>query len=400
MKPLRNLAVAQSGGPSMVINQSLAGVVLAARAAGPAVGRILGARHGIDGILKGDFVDLRRLSPAKVEAIAATPSSALGSCRHKPTAEDCDKILAALLARGVGYFFYIGGNDSADAARIVAERAAATGAPLQVVHVPKTIDCDLLVNDHTPGYGSAARFVACAFRGDDLDNRALGGVKIDIVMGRDAGFLTAASALARQRPDDGPHLVYLPERPFSIPRFTADVEACVAKFGRCVVAVSEGIRDAKGTLIAAKFSSERDSHGNLQLSGTGSLGDFLAKAVKEKTGIKRVRADTFGYLQRTFPGIASETDSAEARAVGEVAVRHALARARTGAAAESATVVILRKPGKKYAVRFEARPVQAVAKNTKSMPDAFIAASGHDVTPAFLAWARPLAGALPPCAVL
>ena len=124
---LRNLAVAQSGGPSMVINQSLAGVVLAAKAAGPAVGRILGARHGIDGILKGDFVDLRRLSTAKIEAIAATPSSALGSCRHKPTEEDCDKILAALLARKVGYFFYIGGNDSADAARIVAERAAATG---------------------------------------------------------------------------------------------------------------------------------------------------------------------------------------------------------------------------------------------------------------------------------
>ena len=213
-------------------------------------------------------------------------------------------------------------------------------------------------------------------------------MKIDVVMGRDAGFLAAASALARQRPDDGPHLVYLPERPFSIPRFTADVKACVAKFGRCVVAVSEGIRDAKGTLVAAKFSSERDSHGNLQLSGTGSLGDLLARAVKEKTGIKRVRADTFGYLQRTFPGMASATDSAEARAVGEAAVRHALARAKAGAAAESATVVILRKPGRKYAVRFEARPVQAVAKNTKSMPDAFIAKNGHDVTPAFLRPAR------------
>ena len=395
-----NLLVAQSGGPSMVINQSLAGVVLAARAAGPAVGHLYGARHGLDGILKHDLVDLRRLSEKKLEAIAATPSSALGSCRHKPTVEDCDKILAALRARGVGFFFYIGGNDSADAARIVAERAAATGAPLQVVHVPKTIDCDLRENDHTPGYGSAARFVACAFRGDDLDNRALGGVKIDIVMGRDAGFLTAASALARTRPDDGPHLVYVPERPFSLARFTADVKACVAKFGRCVVAVSEGIRDARGTLVAAKFSQERDSHGNLQLSGTGSLGDFLARAVKEKTGIKRVRADTFGYLQRTFPGIASETDAAEARAVGEAAVRHALARAAAGAAAESATVTIVRRPGKTYAVDYVLRPVQAVAKETRGLPDRFLAASGHDVTPAFLAWARPLVGPLPPCEVL
>ena len=313
--PLRNLVIAQSGGPSMVINQSLVGAVLAARAAGPAVGRILGARHGIDGVLKGDFLDLRRPSVARLEAVAATPSSALGSCRHKPTVEDCDRILAALLARRAGFFLYVGGNDSADAARILAERALATGAPLQVVHVPKTIDNDLLCNDHTPGYGSAARFVACALRGDDLDNRALGGVKIDVVMGRDAGFLTAASALARTRRDDGPHLIYVPERPFSVPRFVADVKGVVARLGRCVVAVSEGIRDARGTLVAAKFSSERDSHGNLQLSGSGSLGDFLARAVREKTGIRRVRADTFGYLQRTFPGIASATDSAEARAV-------------------------------------------------------------------------------------
>ena len=398
--PLRNLVIAQSGGPSMVINQSLVGAVLAARAAGPAVGRILGARHGIDGVLKGDFLDLRRPSVARLEAVAATPSSALGSCRHKPTVEDCDRILAALLARRAGFFLYVGGNDSADAARILAERALATGAPLQVVHVPKTIDNDLLCNDHTPGYGSAARFVACALRGDDLDNRALGGVKIDVVMGRDAGFLTAASALARTRRDDGPHLIYVPERPFSVPRFVADVKGVVARLGRCVVAVSEGIRDARGTLVAAKFSSERDSHGNLQLSGSGSLGDFLARAVREKTGIRRVRADTFGYLQRTFPGIASATDSAEARAVGEAAVRHALAQAAAGARASAATITIVRRPGRAYAVDFVPAPVQAVAKNTRSMPDAFLAASGHDVTPAFLAYARPLVGPLPPCETL
>ena len=398
--PLRNLVIAQSGGPSMVINQSLVGAVLAARAAGPAVGRILGARHGIDGVLKGDFLDLRRPSVARLEAVAATPSSALGSCRHKPTVEDCDRILAALLARRAGFFLYVGGNDSADAARILAERALATGAPLQVVHVPKTIDNDLLCNDHTPGYGSAARFVACALRGDDLDNRALGGVKIDVVMGRDAGFLTAASALARTRRDDGPHLIYVPERPFSVPRFVADVKGVVARLGRCVVAVSEGIRDARGTLVAAKFSSERDSHGNLQLSGSGSLGDFLARAVREKTGIRRVRADTFGYLQRTFPGIASATDSAEARAVGEAAVRHALAQAAAGARASAATITIVRRPGRAYAVDFVPAPLQAVAKNTRSMPDAFLAASGHDVTPAFLAYARPLVGPLPPCETL
>ncbi|MBR1837844.1 MAG: diphosphate--fructose-6-phosphate 1-phosphotransferase [Kiritimatiellae bacterium] len=397
MKQFRNLAIAQSGGPTMVINQSLVGAVLEARAAGAAVGRILGARHGIDGILKGDWIDLRKPADTALETVAATPSSALGSCRHKPDDADCSRILEALAARGVGYFLYIGGNDSADAARIVAEHAARAGVPLRVVHVPKTIDCDLLENDHTPGYGSAARFVACAFRGDDLDNRALGGVKIDIVMGRDAGFLTAASALARSARDDGPHLVYLPERPFSPAKFVADVKAVYARLGRCVVAVSEGIRDGRGTLVAAKFSAERDSHGNLQLSGSGSLGDYLAGLVKAKTGIKRVRADTFGYLQRTFPGIASETDSAEAREAGRAAVRAALAAAEGPLAL---SIAIKRRRRGPYAVDFEPVPVQAVAKRTRSMPDSFIAANGHDVTRAFFSWAAPLVGPLPPSGLL
>ena len=394
-----NLVVAQSGGPSMVINQTLVGAVLAARKAGGAVGQIFGARHGIDGILKGDFIDLRKPSEAFLERIAATPSSALGSCRHKPTPEDCDRILAALLERGVGFFLYIGGNDSADAARLVAQKAASAGAPLRVVHLPKTIDCDLRSCDHTPGYGSAARFVACAFKGDDLDNRALGGVKIDIVMGRDAGFLTAASALARERPDDGPHLVYLPERPFSLPRFAADVKRVLARHGRCVVAVSEGIRDARGKLVAAKFSTERDSHGNLQLSGSGALGDLLAGEIKRRLGVKRVRADTFGDLQRSFAGIASPVDAAEARAVGEAGMRHALAEAAAGAPARAATIAIVRAKGRKYGVSFEPAPVQAAAKETRSLPGEFIAAGANDVTDAFLEWARPIVGPLPQCEV-
>lgn len=400
VKNLPNLAIAQSGGPTMVINQSLVGAVAAARDAGASVGRILGARHGIDGVLSDDWIDLRRVTPERLETVAATPSAALGSCRHKPTEEDCARILEALLRRKVGLFLYIGGNDSADAARIVAAHAAKAGAPLRVVHVPKTIDCDLLENDHTPGYGSAARFVACALRGDDLDNRALGGVKIDIVMGRDAGFLTAASALARTGRDSGPHLVYLPERAFSPQKFVSDVKAVYSRLGRCVVAASEGIRDSRGVLVASKFSNERDSHGNLQLSGSGSLGDWLAHLVKEKTGIKRVRADTFGYLQRTFPGMASESDSAEARAVGAEAVRYALARAAAGAPAEAASISIRRRQGRAYAVEFVAVPVEKVAKNTRSMPDAFIAKSGNDVTPAFISWARPLVGPLPPSGLL
>ncbi|MBR2837240.1 MAG: 6-phosphofructokinase [Kiritimatiellae bacterium] len=387
-----NMVIAQSGGPSMVINESLVGAVLEARKS-PRVGRILGARHGILGILGGDYIDLRRPSERKLRAVAATPSSALGSCRKKPDAADCRAIFEAFRRLGVGYFFYIGGNDSADAARIVAEEAEKEGYPLVVYHIPKTIDNDLRSCDHTPGFGSAARFVASAVKGDDLDNRALGGVKIDVIMGRDAGFLTAASALARGAKDDGPHLVYLPEVPFSLDGFVRDVKAAMKKFGRCVCAVSEGIRDASGTPIAAKFAAgERDSHGNLQLSGTGALGDMLAGYLKGHSDVRRVRADTFGYLQRSFPGVASETDRREAFAAGQAAVRAALKGQLT-----KGTVAIVRAKGRAYRVAFVPVPIAEAAKFTRSVPKSFIARNGHDVTAKFLDYARPIVGDLPPC---
>jgi len=388
------MVIAQSGGPSMVINQSLAGAVLEARKSAR-IGRILGARHGILGILAGDYVDLRRPSAAKLRAIAETPSSALGSCRKKPTADDCRQIFERFRKLGVGYFFYIGGNDSADAARIVAEEADKEKYPLTVYHIPKTIDNDLRSCDHTPGFGSAARFVACAIKGDDLDNRALGGVKIDVIMGRDAGFLTAASALARVEPDDGPHLIYLPEVPFSAEKFKKDVAAAVRKYGRCVCAVSEGIRDASGESIGARFAGgEKDSHGNVQMSGTGALGDYLAGFLKSAGVAKRVRADTFGYLQRSFPGIASEADRREAFAAGRCAVKAALKGGLS-----KGTIAILREEGPEYRVAFAARPIAEAAKFTRSVPKAYIARNGHDVTKAFLDYARPIVGPLPKCEI-
>ena len=397
-----NMVIAQSGGPSMVINASLVGAVLAAKKARAEIGRILGARHGIKGILGRDYVDLRKVSAKKLGSIARTPSSALGSCRMKPTADDCRKIFEEFKRLDVGYFFYIGGNDSADAARIIGEEAEKDGYPLVVYHIPKTIDNDLRSCDHTPGFASAARFVACALKGDDLDNRALGGVKIDIIMGRDAGFLTAAAALARENRDDGPHLIYLPERPFSLDGFVADVQASVKRYGRCVVAVSEGIRDAKGELFAKKFANgEKDSHGNLQLSGTGALGDFLAGYLKAHSDVKRVRADTFGYLQRSFPGVASEVDLKEALQAGGMAVKMALKAAKGAKGVPvKGTIGILRAKGAKYRAEFVALPAQAAAKFTRSVPDRFIAKNGHDVTKAFLDYAKPLVGDLPHCEVL
>lgn len=389
-----NMVIAQSGGPSMVINQSLVGAVLEARKSGR-IGKILGARHGIVGILSNDYIDLKKPSVKKLEAIAETPSSALGSCRRKPDAADCRAIFEEFRKLNVGFFFYIGGNDSADAARIVAEEAEKEGYPLVVYHIPKTIDNDLRSCDHTPGFGSAARFVASAIRGDDLDNRALGGVKIDVIMGRDAGFLTAASALARIREDDGPHLIYLPEVVFTEEKFIKDVKAAMKKYGRCVCAVSEGIRGRDGIPIGAKLGSgETDSHGNVQMSGTGALGDALATILKTKANIKRVRADTFGYLQRSFPGIASKVDQAEARAAGEAAVKAAL----KGELAKG-TIAIVREEGKKYKIAYAPVPVANAAKYTRSVPKEYIARNGHDVTGAFLDYARPIVGELPHCEI-
>ena len=387
-----NMLIAQSGGPSMVINQSLVGAVLAALD-NKAVGKIYGALHGIQGILDEHFIDLRKESRKTLEAVANTPSSALGSVRRKPTPADCQAIFRVLRKLEIRYFFYIGGNDSAETVHIINEEALKEEYGIGCFHIPKTIDNDLRENDHTPGYGSAARFVACAIKGDDLDNRALGGVKIDVIMGRHAGFLTAAAALARQDDDDGPHLVYLPERPFSVEGFVKDVKAAMKKYGRCVVAVSEGIMDRDGTPIIAKFTQETDSHGNVQLSGTGALGDLLAKVVKEQAGIKRVRADTFGYLQRSFPGIASANDALEARLAGVAAVQAAVCDE-----VSNGSIAIRRKATKRYGVDFEVVPLRSVAKETRHMPDEFINKAGNNVTQAFIDYARPLVGELPPCA--
>ena len=291
-----------------------------------------------------------------------------------------------LRAHAVHYFFYVGGNDSADTCRIVNEEADREGYELRCIHVPKTIDNDLMGNDHTPGYGSAARFVSSAFSGANLDNRALPGVYIGVVMGRHAGFLAASAALARKYPDDGPHLVYLPERDFDLEAFCTDVADCYARLGRCVVAVSEGIHDALGTPIVQRLRSdlEVDDHGNVQLSGTGALGDLLADEVKRRTDIKRVRADTLGYLQRSFVGCVSDVDQREAREVGEKAVHFALWHDLDGS-------VAIERTGD-YSVDYRLIDFGVVAAKTRTMPPGFISPAGNNVTDAFLRYARPLIG--------
>lgn len=379
------ILVAQGGGPTAVINQSMVGVALEARRF-QSVTRVYGALHGVRGIVDEDFLDLTQETSHNLELVAATPSSALGSTRDKPDAAYCGRIFATLRAHEIEHFFYIGGNDSADTVRIVSQEARQAGYPLRCIHIPKTIDNDLAGSDHTPGFPSAARFVAQAFAGANLDNAALPGVYVGVVMGRHAGFLTAASSLGKKFPDDGPHLVYLPERVFDLAHFLADVDAVYQRHGRCVIAVSEGIHDASGEPVAALLAKEieRDQHGNVQLSGSGALADLLCDEIKAKLGIKRVRGDTFGYLQRSFIGCVSDVDQREAREVGEKAVQFAFWGERDGS-------VAIRRTGF-YSVDYELLPLEAVAGKTRTMEDEFISESGTDVTDAFRLYLRPLLG--------
>ena len=388
---VRRLMIAQGGGPTVVINASLAGAVIAARDTLGAEA-VFGARNGTRGIVEDRLVDLTALPRDRLEQIGRTASAALGSARDKPDAEGCRRILAALQARRIDGLLMIGGNDTSATLDVISRAARAEGYPLACVHVPKTIDNDLLHSDHTPGYPSAALFVANAFAGLDLDLKAMPGIHVGIVMGRTSGFLTAASTLWRQGTDDGPHLVYLPERPFDIDAFVDEVRDVHGRLGRCLVAVAEGIHDAEGhaigeTLLEQAGTIERDDHGNVQLT-SGALGEALLSLLRSRTGVSRVRVDTFGFLQRVYVGTVSPVDQAEARAVGE--------RAALQAADGDGSVTIRRADASGYAVDYPVVPLDAVAGKTRLVPDAFIAGNGTDMTPAFADYLRPLVGAWAP----
>ncbi|MDX9911617.1 MAG: 6-phosphofructokinase [Phycisphaerales bacterium] len=396
-----NAVIGQSGGPTAVINQSLVGIIEGLRATGMVgtrIPRVLGMRHGVRGLTQGKFHDLTETTQETLDLLANTPSAALGSTRDKPDKEYCQRIFRACAEHDIRYFFYVGGNDSSDTCRIVNELSNEAGYELRCFHVPKTVDNDLVINDHTPGYGSAARFVAKACMADFLDNISLPGIKINVVMGRHAGFLTAASALARRRDrdgfsTDGPQLIYVPEMAFDTERFIQDVAEIYDARGRCHIAVSEGIQDKDGQSIGALLiQGETDAHGNAQLSGSGALGDALANLLKAKltpVGGKppRVRADTFGYIQRCFPD-ASVVDQAEARASGRKAAECAASGDLDG------SIAILRKPGEKYEVEYKRVELSDIAAKTKHMPAEFL--KGHnDVSEAFYRYALPLVGELP-----
>lgn len=396
-----NAVVFTQGGPTAVINASWVGVVEGLMNA-PEITGVWGAMHGIDGILTENFIDLLAQSTGTLRAIARTPATQLLSTRHKPTPEDNQKMLAVFKKHNIRYVFGAGGNDTSESLDIVNDAAKAMEYELRLFHVAKTVDNDLMENDHTPGYGSAARYVANAFRGVDLDNQCFGGFYLAVCMGRHAGFLTAASALGRTTAESGPHLVYLPERPFNVESFLADVEAVYRKYDRCVVAVSEGVEDAKGTPILQTLSTgklEADSHGNVQLSGTGALADALVEKVKQHLQARgvvkklRARGDTLGYIQRSFPD-QSPVDREETLGLGKFAAKCALSGNVDG------SVAIKRVSDQPYKMEYKLVPLKAVAGKTRHLPEEHINKAGNNVTEAFIRWGKPLIGELEPFGIL
>ena len=387
--------IGQSGGPTAVINRSLVGFIK--ESLNQNFDEILGAKHGIEGILSEDFVDLSSLSESQLYGIGKSPAAALGSVRKKPTERDIEKLISIFEKQNIRNFYYIGGNDSAETAHLIKKGADSANYDMKAFHIPKTVDNDLLETDHCPGYGSAARFVAHAFQGDDADTRSLKGIKINILMGRHAGWLTAASTLGKATEDDGPHLVYVPEKIFDVESFIREVQHVYDSLGRCLVAVSEGVHNEKGEYFLQTYANQtgsglagkKDSHGNIQLSGSGALGDTLANIISENIEGARVRADTLGYLQRSFLADVSEVDAEEAERVGQ----HAVIASREN---DSGSVVLKRQLSETYYCEVDTVELNKVAKNTKNMPKEFLDDKKPYVTNDFFEYAMPLTGGIEP----
>ncbi len=376
---------AQSGGPTAVINSSICGAIEEARKHKEIVA-MYGSIHGILGVLHENMIDLNRESPRTISLLRQTPSSSLGSSRYKLKEEDFDRILKVLAAHEIRYFFIAGGNDSMDTANRVFKMARERGYELSVMGLPKTVDNDLPITDHCPGYGSVARWLALSVRDAGLDTEAIytsDTIKVVETMGRNAGWITAATALARQQPNDAPHIILLPEIPFSRDKFLSDVERVYRKLGYALITCCEGLRDENGDyLTASQRSLDTDRFGHRQLGGVGeTLCGIIAEGLKIKA-----RADKPGTIQRVSALLASPVDVEEAYATGAQAVKHAVE-------GKSGWMVMLeREPGAEYACKTGIVSLEEVANREKKVPREFINAEGTGVTGAFLEYVTPLIG--------
>jgi 6-phosphofructokinase 1 len=384
-----NLVIAQSGGPTVTINSSLVGVVHEALDQS-AIGGIYGAQNGIEGVLDGKMIDLRRVSAQDLEGLRRTPAAALGTVRHKLTEADYDRLLDLFQVYEIRYFLYNGGNDSMDTAHRVHQLAREANYELVSIGVPKTVDNDLVGTDHCPGYGSAARFVAMAIRDTGYDTEAMAPsspVKIMEIMGRNAGWLTAAAILGRQAPGDAPHLIYLPERPVSQETFLSEVEEVYRRLGRVVIALSEGARDEQGASLGKALAQEVDVFGHKMKGGAS---DEVARLITAELRLK-ARVDRPNYLQRSFMSGASSVDLAEAYEVGRAAVRAAVA------GKSDQMISLVRISSEPYEWTTGTVDLSGVANIERPLPDEYLNRGTGELAPAFIEYAKPLIGdPLPP----
>ncbi|MBR6403335.1 MAG: 6-phosphofructokinase [Eubacterium sp.] len=382
---MKNIIVAQSGGPTTAINASLVGVVKGALSSG-GYDKVFGALYGISGVMKEEFIQLEGLSDEELDRIYTTPSSYLGSCRYKmPDIEEdssiYEKIFEILNKYEVAAFFYIGGNDSMDTISKLAEYGSSIGSDIRFAGVPKTIDNDLVHIDHTPGYGSAAKFIIASMLefAHDTSVYKVPTVTIIEIMGRNAGWLTAAAALARNEYSDIPQLIYLPEVPFSTENFLNDVKDVLKTTNNVVIAVSEGLQDENGVYLSATSAAE-DKFGHAQLSGVGKI---LESLVKDELGVK-CRSVEINILQRCAAHMASASDLQESELLGEKAVEYAAA-GKTGY-----MTTIIRTSNEPYEYKIETAELDGIANQVKQVPIEWINPSRNDVTSEMIDYVRPL----------
>ena len=376
-----NAIIAQSGGPTAVINNSVAGVAQTWFKRASAGSVIYAGVSGIKGILAGHIIDLAAQEKSVLNGLKYTPGAGLFSCRYKVSADDQQKLAKIFKKMNIRYFFYNGGNDSMDTAYKTYLAAQAAGWEMSVIGVPKTIDNDLPFTDHTPGYGSAAKYIAATVRETGIDLESVSTknkVAILEAMGRNTGWLTAAGALAKRRADEAPHLLYLPEIPFSRERFLTDVERVYKQLGYCYVVASEGLADAEGNYLAAAPSV--DAFGHKQLAGAG---EALKSMVEAELGLK-ARCNTPGAAQRSAMHFASLTDANEAYMVGQAAVEYALA-GKTGL-----MVTIKRVSDEPYHSVCGEIALEKAANIEKKLPSEWISDAGNFVKEEFIRYARPL----------
>ena len=384
MPSANNVLVMQSGGCTAVINRSLAGVVKEAKAS-RSFGELYGARHGLEGLLREDLLDLKRQSAATWRSIESTPGAALGSGRRRLKSEEVPAALEVLDKHRIGYLFVIGGNDSAETAQLLAKGAKETGADLTLVHVPKTIDNDLPGTDHTPGYGSAARFVALASMGAGKDAEAMGEaspITVLEVMGRDAGWLAASSALGKRDERDAPHFICMPEVPLDEERFLSCMEGAYRRWGYAVAVTAENAKGPSGPLGVQVPFYIIDDFGHKYYEGPGR---YLARLAGRKLRV-RARFEKPGTVQRSMMSCLSSSDAREASLVGRMAVRYAQ-EGHSGF-----MVALVREDTPEYGCDTDLVSLETVAGKVKVLPAEYIGGRGSMVTQAYLDYARPLVG--------